>query len=515
LFFDRDSFLISQQQDLKHKESIRKKTILLKKTFALPDGEVVSQSYFCAADGINPGVLFITPNYCLFIPNLPNAQNLKIPFRTFRSVEQKKVLLTKTLRIVTETNTHAFSRFVHFDEAYYLLDYVMKHPQVFATSTAGLLEPSGSQENFGNALIHSSTASTFVDGKPSSSSLPRSCSGGQGFGAVQTKEALLLPTQVQVAPVSVNLNASSDAVRRLETAKHYGMDTMNELCYQGDLLNTIENNIETIHHNIGQANIHINGVDSLSGQFLNTMGRGNDILYQQQQFGRQMVNALDAKGPDVVSVLRKKENTNVVPAALIFTEMNFTITEELPNKTKTIIYRYPEVKEIAVRNRSLHIDLRFHNGTRERIISGYSQLIANEITLRSPSTCVTFETHALHFEYGNPDLRERMLKTGKLARANEQFTGSSFLRRRGGGIQEQGSAEVQSASERYRSDLIQQENDVNTINDLLGDLHYMTNAIGQSVDSQNDQVKRVTGRTEEATQRMQATNQRMLNVMNK
>ena len=158
-----------------------------------------------------------------------------------------------------------------------------------------------------------------------------------------------------------------------------------------------------------------------------------------------------------------------------------------------------------MRNRALHLDLRFRNGKRERLVSAYTQQIVNEMVLHGESE-VFFETNALHFEYGNPDLRPSLNKRAQLARASEGLGGAAGFLRRGTA---QTSYEVQTASDRYKADLLQQEQHVDQINDLLGDLRYMTNAISVTVDAQNDQLARINARTDQAIIGLQTTNRRL------
>jgi len=270
------------------------------------------------------------------------------------------------------------------------------------------------------------------------------------------------------------------------------------------MLNGIENNIESLHYNLDRANVHITSINSFSGQLANNFA-SPDGGYQGREFTHVMANALENKGPDVVNILRKRENTSLSPATLTIMDSAFFIHDNLENKDYS--FRYTEIKYIVIRNRALHLDLRFHNGKRERIVSGYSQHITNELSLRAGNDCsVVFETYATHFEYGMPELRERLSKVSSLARANESVGGyNGFVRRSHSGV----SAEVQTASDTYRNDLLVQEQHIDQISELLGDLGYMTNAIGMTVDQQNDQIRRITGRTDEGIQKLKATNQRI------
>ena len=493
---------------------------MLKETFALPDSEVLVQNYFCTC-GMTPGNMYLTPNYCLFVSNLGASGNVKTPFTTVKSVEKSKSLLGSSVRVATESGTHTFSRFVHFDEAFELVNYMYAHPQVVVKlgtglSGAGFAEP----RSFGTAVSHATQGSSFTDsrqlqqaalgtqgtGFAVGASVPSSgggYSGGGysgGYGGAMQQQA---QGQVQVAPVTVDLESSAAAVRRLQNARQYGMDAMGELAYQGDVLNGIENNIESIHHSLGQANQHISGIDSFSGQLRNKLLFDPTAAYERQEFSRGVVNALEQTGPEVLSVLRKREDTSLVPATLTLLAAEFCVHDG--KDARDYRYRYADVKCAVVRNRALHLDLRFRDGKRERVVSAYTQQIVNEMALRGECE-VFFETNAPPFEYGSPELRTCLNKRAQLARASEGLGGAAGFLRRGTA---QTSYDVQTASDRYRADLVRQEQHVDQINDLLGDLHYMTSAIGVTVDAQNDQLARINARTDQAIAGLQTTNRRL------
>jgi len=473
-------------KDAKHKESVENKTLKLKKLFALPDNEWLVQNYFCWLGKI-PGNIYITPNYCVFISNLKQSQNEKLPFSTFRSVEKKESFLSKSVIVITETSNYSFSHFVHFDEAFYLLQYIMKNPQNLISASSIINNPQA--QSYGETLTHANQQTAFSNfGAPT---------GANGYPQSNPYAADSNPYAAnsnpyaqgnQMAAVRVDTQASANAVRSLAIACQYGSETLAELNAQGEMLNRIENNVDAIHYNIDQANVHLKGVDSLGGQIVNMMGRGYDKGFQQRQFASNGGNLLEARGPQVVEILRKHEDTTLAPADLTINDSDFFFRDSV--EKKDFYYKYSEVKEICLRNRAMHMDLRFHNGKRERLVSGYNQLITNEFFLRAPTILVTFETHAIRFEFGDSRLRERLSKGSKLARANNAVDGSSaFLRHRG---QNQISAEVATASDRYKADLMVQEQHLDQISDYLCDLHVMANSIGQTADQQNDQIRRIT-----------------------
>ena len=156
---------------------------------------------------------------------------------------------------------------------------------------------------------------------------------------------------------------------------------------------------------------------------------------------------------------------------MTFNDNDFSINDSLAKRE--FRYRYQDVREVAIRNRALHMDLRFSNGTRERLVSSYLQNIANELKLRNDAVAVTFETYAVRFELGSQALRERLNKSSTLARANAAVgAATGFVR-----PSQQISPEIAQVSDKYRDALLVQEQQIDQISDVLGDLHYQAHAI--------------------------------------
>ena len=86
------------------------------------------------------------------------------------------------------------------------------------------------------------------------------------------------------ATVEVDLKSGADALRNLQLARQYGNDAMAELAVQGEMLNGIENSVESVHYNLDQANRHLDGVSSFRGQLANSAFHRNEKGYQQKEF---------------------------------------------------------------------------------------------------------------------------------------------------------------------------------------------------------------------------------------
>lgn len=69
------------------------------------------------------------------------------------------------------------------------------------------------------------------------------------------------------------------------------------------------------------------------------------------------------------------------------------------------------------------------------------------------------------------------------------------------------------ASDDVKQGVLQQEEDLNQISGVLGDLHGMASTMGREIDRQTDQLDRITVRVDYANDRVNNTNRRINNML--
>eukprot|EP01107_Rhizomastix_libera_P015473 TRINITY_DN5859_c0_g1_i2.p1 TRINITY_DN5859_c0_g1~~TRINITY_DN5859_c0_g1_i2.p1 ORF type:complete len:431 (-),score=115.97 TRINITY_DN5859_c0_g1_i2:708-2000(-) len=427
-----------------------------------------------------------------------------------------------SIAITTDISTFTLTGFVHISEAYNIINYFYKNPVSYVVGDMVKQESGGmGGSSFGSAVGTFNSTSAF-----SSQQFQQQPQQGFGMRGASTYGATTIGAPSSsgydpyggqygtassgntISAVKVDLDASREALRRIEIARQYGVDALTELSYQGDLLNKAEVNIEAIHGDLDHTSQHIGGIESFAGHMRNMFSSNSAPA---KTYGAALPDTAmlqESKGPETVDILRKREDCSLSPATVTISEATFCIQDD--DAKKTLEFRYSELKEACIRTRPQHLDLRFHDGKRERMVTSYIQLIVNEIALRAPSVQISFEPLSKTFEYGDVKLRQKLSKNSKTARAQAKVEGgSAFIRHNQAGP----SIEAQTASSRFKEDLLEQDRHIDMISDNLADMHYMARAMGSTLDVQSDQISRITGRVEEASQRMQTQNTRIVNQL--
>lgn len=202
----------------------------------------------------------------------------------------------------------------------------------------------------------------------------------------------------------------------------------------------------------------------------------------------------------------------VEPAILRFTEDKLICADKQSGKAKkNCIWSYDKIQSAVIRARHQHMDIKYaHDSSimtrvrfsdpkleRFRLCSSYLQGIVNELSLRVKSLAVVFETGARQFSYGKPVYSQRAPQGSK----------NGFFRR---GPQKPITETIlTNVDDKTKQELLQQEQDLEDLSSVLGDLHMIGTAMGCEIDRQNEQLDHITTRVDEANAKLKATNKRI------
>jgi len=206
-----------------------------------------------------------------------------------------------------------------------------------------------------------------------------------------------------------------------------------------------------------------------------------------------------------IDVLRKLPNDSLLPAILRFTSDKFMSLNAVTKKPeKECNYTYESIDSIVIRARHLHVDIRFKGKTpRYRMFTSYIQAVVNEVVLRARNkvgdVSVVFEPGTKKFAYGSHSILPP-------AASNSGERKVAFFRR---DAVPQASPLIRNAPEGIKQDLMKQEEDLDQISDILGDLHGIATTMGSELTRQTEQLGHVTKRVDQAGERMHRTNQRI------
>jgi len=107
-----------------------------------------------------------------------------------------------------------------------------------------------------------------------------------------------------------------------------------------------------------------------------------------------------------IEILCKKRDCSLQLAILSLAEDGFKCLDAQTDKLlENFSYQYSDIKEVALRSRPEHMDIRFvpprQHKDRFRLFSSYNQIILNELYYRTQGKIkVVFEPGSSVFEYG-------------------------------------------------------------------------------------------------------------------
>eukprot|EP01100_Stratorugosa_tubuloviscum_P006112 TRINITY_DN2650_c3_g1_i1.p1 TRINITY_DN2650_c3_g1~~TRINITY_DN2650_c3_g1_i1.p1 ORF type:complete len:498 (+),score=222.53 TRINITY_DN2650_c3_g1_i1:130-1623(+) len=483
-------------------EKMKAKNDYVNTTFRLND-EVVVQDYHCSLKRTfgTQGRVWITYNYICFIPTL-GSQIEVIPLKNIVRLDKTSGLIFgSNIEIHLQNGAqYTFGSFMHRDEAFEVLYHLWKHPPSYieiAPPTPASNATPNSQFNMNNSSI------------PQASNLNNNSS--QGFRRA-TKNAnnqnnqangLSIDDALEMGQVNrINTNASREAVQIALEVRQMGVDALNELTNQAEMIDRIEVNVEKIHANLDRGDRYMRGIETVGGAFKNIVSKQKLFVGSGQQDRTISVE----RKPEVVNVeiLLKNADDSLTPCLLRFSENEFGCFTHDNQLIKGCSWSYDFIEQLVMRSRPQHMDIRFkQNAPRFRLMSAFLQGITNELVLRCPDAKIAFEPNSKKFQFGSFAISE---KTFNLSARAALMNGNSET------ATKTSSLLSDNASPEMRAILDQQDKDLQIVSSVVSDLSGITTAIGTEVRRQNEQLDKVTGRVDEANNRMLRSNQRMNNL---
>eukprot|EP01106_Pelomyxa_sp_JSP_P003061 TRINITY_DN1459_c0_g2_i2.p1 TRINITY_DN1459_c0_g2~~TRINITY_DN1459_c0_g2_i2.p1 ORF type:complete len:301 (-),score=96.30 TRINITY_DN1459_c0_g2_i2:126-1028(-) len=300
----------------------------------------------------------------------------------------------------------------------------------------------------------------------------------------------------------------------------------------------MERDVEHVHHELDKAARHIRGTESVTGAVKNAFTSAPKGAHKDMQYVDRTVQVKEKVVVEQIEILHKLPNDDLVPAVLHLSPEGFCIIDTpdpattpaaaaaapppgggaaaaaaapapapaaaATPTTKPIPYDW--VHQIVIRARPQHIDIRLAagKGDRQRMLTSYMQWVVCEFTARNSSVLVVFEPNAPSFEFKDQRIRHQSTtnrktlvgRNGELIRAGHQLEDPL----------------LKHAPASLRQDLKQQDQDLDQIHTVLGDLHGMATAMGGVIDDQIRQVDRVTTRAQEATERIKKQTTQVENI---
>ncbi|KAL6062727.1 hypothetical protein QOT17_011171 [Balamuthia mandrillaris] len=507
----------------KKAKKLAEKTEEARRLFNLPNSEEVIQDYTCTMSRTIRvgGRLYITQNYVCWtaVVSLTSATE-KIPFREIKKITpQKTLLVPSAIEIQTAKAQYFFSAFMHRDEALNLMLYLWQNPpSVVSLSAAASSSSSSSSSSAVSGTSRSGSFSTTgtagFGARPSSSPSLAASDGGASSRPTSTPHPLnraplkwgssadiqqissspSLGHQQQAQITNRNLvdtAASKRALKAALEARDLGQDTLQELSIQAEQIDRIENDIEKVHGNLDKGERLMRGIESLGGYVLNNVT--NPVSSAKgTNFTDRTLHVAKRTKVVTLEILIKHKNDHLAPATLQFEEDIFRCLEN-GEQIRGMQWRYDSVDRVVVRSRPLHLDIRFLKQDRFRICSSYLQAIVNEMYLRVATCQVVFEAGAKSFDYGDPSL---VIATKKSR--DDGGGGSAFF-----GVRKQAPDLVSdNVSQEVKQALQEQQDDLDQIEMLVGEMGGMGVTISTELDRQNQQLDRVTGRVISANERL-------------
>jgi len=475
-----------------------------RRLFNLPETEVLIQDYFCTNNRTIPikGRLYLTLNFACFYSALPEI-NEKIPFRKVQGIEKVRLA---GIDIKTDTGDFKFGSFMHRYECSVLLTHLWKFPPSYT--------------------VYNTIESNNNDGSKSSQSMkrdsldnpPSNGGGGGGFGrsnrdtSQQPKvnanenpfQSNSMSSQQQVK-VEVDTRITKEALRVVKDTQTLAAATLNELSYQGELIDMIDRDMDTIMNNTDKANRHLRGIESFPGAVANKFGsapKGKEKETIDRQVKVASLQLPDAEFP----ICLKLPNDSLELSTLAFTVEKFSVKNEKNQPIKEYSWTYDKVAEIKIRARHLHADIIFLDpkALRFRFMSSAIQPIINELSIRTgklQELLVEFEPGTKKFQFG-------FILDSRNAKILAQNAGDAGSFRRFNGAAAP-SVDAKIVSPQYQAAVQEQDDDLDDIAIAVGEIGNMAIAMGREADRQTDDLKRLNKKADLANEKLHFTNNRI------
>jgi len=218
--------------------------------------------------------------------------------------------------------------------------------------------------------------------------------------------------------------------------------------------------------------------------------------------------------PMDIEILCKNLDCSLQLALLSLSEDGFQVLDIESNQQlhPQFSYLYKDIQEVALRTRPEHMDIRFlpprSHKDRFRLMSSYNQIILNELFYRTKGKIkVVFEPGATVFDYGieristAPPVVRKEVEKGFVFRGNNPgFKLASLI------SDTPNNQEVKSQLEEVDTHLTQ-------ISSILGRVYDMSLVTGQEIDRQNEQLDRVSKKTDQTQNRLQGGNSMINNII--
>jgi len=293
----------------------------------------------------------------------------------------------------------------------------------------------------------------------------------------------------------VDLETGDRALRIAMETRQVGAETLARLKEQAEQLDRIERNVLETENNLDRGDRILDGMSSFGGQLKNLVTpdryKNKYGAYEGQD---RTVQLEDQERFTDVPILMKHSNDYLEAALLRFGDHRFHCVDTSHTKVKNYDYSYDQVSCIIMRARHQHVDIRFHDGTeRFRCCTSFVQAVVNEIVLRTKpgQVVVIHEPGTKKFQYGSLAIREQTLQA---SRDNTWSAEGGFFQ----APKANSAGLVSNAPDEIQMQLKMQDDQINTLSNVVGDIRTMNKAIKKEADRETEQLDKVHERTNKA-----------------
>eukprot|EP01095_Lingulamoeba_sp_RSL-Kostka_P012982 TRINITY_DN5255_c0_g2_i2.p1 TRINITY_DN5255_c0_g2~~TRINITY_DN5255_c0_g2_i2.p1 ORF type:complete len:519 (-),score=177.15 TRINITY_DN5255_c0_g2_i2:184-1740(-) len=501
-------------------DKMKAKTESIRDVFGVPDTEYVIQDYRCSYRKIDTnnkqqsvsGKMYITQNYVLFEGKKGITKEAIAFYRIQGASRSKHYGLGTAIEIDTESGLYFFTSFLHREEAFFLIQYLLQYQPTYASITDAQVDVSDNNNNENE--VDKELDYTFKE------------LGLEGLDIEEEKEeeedngrwSTFIDT-VGNATVDdyekVDLDTTKKAVQIAKDIREVNAYTIENLEKQDEILDNIYHNTKETKNNIERSDRVIDGISSWTGQVKNAV---TPDLYKNGVKRKDNDNKIKVKANIYftdIPILIKHPSDSFEPAVLRFADDNLYCVDLIAGKKiKPYIYDYDKIRSIVIRARHQHLDIRFNdNKDRFRCMSSFVQGITNEVILRTRSSQVSviFEPGTKQFQYGSLELRGQSTCG---SRTNDISKGFSSSSKNGFYTLQQNKQNVKTsqilnrAPEEVIADLDENDEDIDILIDVLADVKNSTNAINVSLEDSNKKIDKTLKNVHKARDKLHKDNYR-------
>jgi hypothetical protein len=305
----------------------------------------------------------------------------------------------------------------------------------------------------------------------------------------------------------LNVDKAKEALALVQETEAMQKETMKQIAEQGELLDRVEDKLNDIHENLKRADHLMKGIESLPYYLFGGSAK-KEINDKREKLKKDRTIKVPEGSPPIIEIDALFKNGDTLgPCTIVFNAENFQIIDPKTEKLFTAgvtQYSYYDVETITIKTRNEYMQLTFNTKKKAPIIlcSAYRQILTSQLHTRAKreghDINVVFQHGSVRFEFTDDWIYKIPLEKRGAAAATGKASNQAF-------------AKLSSLfpDEDTKRDAEEVDKTMDAISHVVGNIINAGNATNIVIKDQTEQIKRLEGMTDSATDKMRNMGERM------